>query len=597
MGGPLSLLRVLPDPAEALMERTEAAVRLTHRRGLDLLRHPALNKGTAFSTQERRSFGLEGLLPAGVESLEQQVERCWQAFQALEDPLERFQQLEVIRRSNLVLFHRFLATHLQAVLPIVYTPTVGAAIQTFSRSYRSPVEGIFLSAQQRGRLRQVLREAIEAPVDLVLVTDSEGVLGLGDQGVGGIHICQGKLAVYTLCAGLDPERMLAVTLDVGTNRDALLADPLYPGLRQPRLRGEAYLEFVDEFVDAVAAECPGACLHWEDFGTGTARTLLERHRWHLPSFNDDIQGTSGVASAAVLAACRGLGQRLRDQRIVIFGAGTAGCGIAEGLIRLLQAEGLSAAEARDRLWAIDRQGLLLRSMVDLPPLAASLARDSAELASWPQGLEPSPGLETVVKQIRPTVLIGTSTVGGAFSEPIVRAMAGTCARPVILPLSNPTALAEATPSDLLRWSDGRALVATGSPFGAVEGRTIGQCNNCFLFPGLGLAAVAMGLTAITDAMIDAGLQALADHIPASRDPEAALMPGLEEAPIVARAVAAAVARQGLRDGATTRIMAEEEVETLLDQMRWTPSYRPLRAAPTASAGATPGMEQPAPNRR
>ena len=575
---PLCPTSVLSRPAEALDAKARVCWRLTDRRGPDLLRHPALNKGTAFTEEERQIFGLEGLLPAGVETLEQQVERCWQAFRSLDDPLQRFHQVEAIRRTNLVLFHRFLADHLKAVLPIVYTPTVGAAIQGFSRSYRSPVEGVFLSANQCGRLRQVLREAIEAPVDLVLVTDSEGVLGLGDQGVGGIHICQGKLAVYTLCAGLDPERMLAVTLDVGTNREELLADPLYPGLRQPRLRGESYQAFVDEFVDAVVAECPGACLHWEDFGTGTARMLLERHRWRLPSFNDDIQGTSGVASAAVLAACRGLGQRLRDQRIVIFGAGTAGCGIAEGLIRLLQAEGCSDAEARAHLWAIDRQGLLLRSMADLSPMAASLARDPAELASWPQSPEPSPGLEAVVAQIRPTVLIGTSTVGGAFSETIVRTMAGSCARPVILPLSNPTALAEATPGDLLRWSDGRALVATGSPFGPVDGRTIGQCNNCFLFPGLGLAAVAMGLTAITDAMIDAGLQALADHIPASRQPDAALMPSLEDAPAVARAVAAAVARQALREGATTRAVAEEAVDSLLEQTRWSPNYRPLRAA-------------------
>lgn len=562
-------------PASALVNESGLSRRLTERRGFDLLRHPALNKGTAFTPEERRTFGLEVLLPAGVETLEQQVERCWQAFEALDDPLQRFHQVEAIRRSNLVLFHRFLADHLKAVLPIVYTPTVGAAIQGFSRSYRTPVEGIFLSAGQRGRLRQVLRAAIEAPVDLVLVTDSEGVLGLGDQGVGGIHICQGKLAVYTLCAGLDPERMLAVTLDVGTNREELLADPLYPGLRQPRLRGDSYQAFVDEFVEAVAIECPGACLHWEDFGTGTARMLLERHRERLPSFNDDIQGTSGVASAAVLAACRGLGQRLRDQRIVIFGAGTAGCGIAEGLIRLLMAEGCSAAEARDRLWAIDRQGLLLRSMPDLHPMAASLARDPADWTAWSASAPSSPGLETVVREVRPTVLIGTSTVGGAFTETIIRTMASACARPVILPLSNPTPLAEANPGDLLRWSEGRALVATGSPFAPVAGRTIGQCNNCFLFPGLGLAAVAMGLTVISDAMIDAGLQALADHIPASGDPDAALMPSLEQAPAVARAVAAAVAREGLRSGAATRLVGEQDVEARLDQVLWGPVYRPL----------------------
>ena len=302
--------------------------RTTELRGLALLRHPALNKGTAFSLEERRQFGLEGLLPVQVESLELQVERAWAALQSLSDALQRHAFMESLRRSNLVLFHRVLAEHLEAVLPIVYTPTVGAVIQGFSRSYRSPLEGVLLSAPQRGRLRQVMHDSLEGPVDLVLVTDSEGILGIGDQGVGGIHICQGKLAVYTLCSGLNPERVLAVALDVGTNRESLLEDPLYPGLRERRLQGDAYLAFVDEFVEAVQQECPGACLHWEDFGTGHARQLLDRYRAVLPSFNDDIQGTSGVASAAVLAACRGLGQPLTDQRIVIFGAGTAGCGIA-----------------------------------------------------------------------------------------------------------------------------------------------------------------------------------------------------------------------------------------------------------------------------
>ncbi|MFZ9850957.1 MAG: oxaloacetate-decarboxylating malate dehydrogenase, partial [Vulcanococcus sp.] len=274
--------------------------RKTELRGLALLRHPALNKGTAFSREERRQLGLEGLLPEQVETLERQVERAWAAFGTLSGDLERHAFMESLRRSNLVLFHRLLQDHLEAVLPIVYTPTVGAVIQGFSRSYRSPLEGVFLSASQRGRLRQVLRSALEGPVDLVLATDSEGILGIGDQGVGGIHICQGKLAVYTLCAGLNPERVLAVALDVGTNRDSLLEDPLYPGLRQRRLQGDAYLAFLDEFVQAVQLECPGACLHWEDFGTEHARLLLDRYRGAIPSFNDDIQGTSGVASAAVL---------------------------------------------------------------------------------------------------------------------------------------------------------------------------------------------------------------------------------------------------------------------------------------------------------
>jgi malate dehydrogenase (oxaloacetate-decarboxylating) len=547
------------------------------KRGLDLLRDPAFNKGTAFSLSERRALGLEGLLPPQVESLELQVQRCWEAFCLLQGNLERFAFVDGLRRTNLVLFHRFLADHLEAVLPIVYTPTVGAVIQGFSRSYRTPIEGVFLSADQCGRLRQVLRNALSGPVDLVLVTDSEGILGIGDQGVGGIHICQGKLAVYTLCAGLNPNRVLAVALDVGTNRPSLLADPLYPGLRQRRLEGEAYLAFVDEFVKAVQLECPGAVLHWEDFGTGHARPLLELYRSKLPSFNDDIQGTSGVASAAVLAACRGLGQQLIDQRIVLFGAGTAGCGIAEGLLRLLERAGLSRQQARRHIWAIDRQGLLLEGMADLSDAAAPLARDPAEVQHWPRDGQGRIELQTVVEQVQPTVLIGTSTVAGAFSQQVVAAMACNCPNPVILPLSNPTSLAEANPADLLAWSDGRVLVATGSPFDPVprpEGlREIGQCNNCFLFPGLGFATVAVGLRAISDGMIDAGLEALAAWIPASRNPQASLMPALSDAAAVGAAVAEAVALAGIQEGLAPEGVKEDAVAELLERARWTPHYQ------------------------
>jgi malate dehydrogenase (oxaloacetate-decarboxylating) len=576
-------------PEAATAEHTEEAKpspRHTEQRGAALLRDPALNKGTAFSPQERRQLGLEGLLPDQVEPLELQVRRVWEGFRALKDNLERFAFVDALRCSNLVLFHRFLLDHLEAVLPIVYTPTIGTVIQEFSRTYRTPVEGLFLSARQRGRLREVLREALPGPVDLVLATDSEGILGIGDQGVGGIHICQGKLAVYTLCAGLNPERVLAVALDVGTNRSSLLNDPLYPGLRQRRLEGDSYLDFLDEFVTAVEQECPGACLHWEDFGNAHARLLLERYRWQLPSFNDDIQGTSGVASAAVLAACRGLGQRLSDQRIVIFGAGSAGCGIAEGLIRLLQAEGLTAGQARRRIWAIDRQGLLLESMQGLSPVASQLARPAGEVIDWPRDAQGRIDLATVTDEVHPTVLIGTSTVAGAFTRGVVDSLARHCPRPVILPLSNPTDLAEANPGDLLAWTDGRALVATGSPFPPVERpngmRTIGQCNNCFLFPGLGFAAVAVGLSAITDPMIDAGTMALASMIPASGDPEAPLMPALPEAITVAAAVAEAVALAGVREGLALPGIQEEQVPELLRRARWQPRYQPILAA-----GATP----------
>ena len=562
-----------------LTDSLHPQVRRTSERGAALLRNPALNKGTAFTADERMAFGLEALLPWQVEPLALQVQRAWEAFQSLAGDLDRFSFVDGLRRSNLVLFHRFLADHLEAVLPIVYTPTVGKVIQGFSRSYRTPQDGIFLTADQRGRLDQVLGDALSGPVDLVLATDSEGILGLGDQGVGGIHICQGKLAVYTLCAGLHPERVLAVVLDVGTNRESLLEDPLYPGLRRRRLEGADYLAFIDEFVAAVRRHCPGACLQWEDFGTAHARLLLDRHRWQLPSFNDDIQGTSGVASAAVLAACRGLGQRLADQRIVIFGAGTAGCGIAGGLLRLLQAEGLSQAEACQRIWALDRPGLLLRSMTNLAAAAAPFARTDGEVIGWRRDSLGRIDLATVVERVHPTVLIGTSTVAGAFTRPVIEAMARHSPRPVILPLSNPTSLAEATPADLLHWTEGRALVATGSPFAPVqrpEGTwAIGQCNNCFLFPGLGYAVVAARLRAISDGMIDAGLQALAECIPASRDPYAPLMPSLGDAAGVAAAVAEAVALAAVREGLAGEGVTAELVPELLRAARWSAEYHPL----------------------
>jgi malate dehydrogenase (oxaloacetate-decarboxylating) len=560
---------------------TLKAPRHTALRGLALLRQPALNKGTGFSAEERRLFDLEGLLPAQHETLAQQVERCWQAFQAIAQPLERFAYVDGLRHSNWVLFYAFLRAHLEAVLPVVYTPTVGAVIQRFSQNYRTPQNGLFLNAAQAGRVEAVLRAASHSAIRMVLVTDAEGILGIGDQGVGGIHICQGKLAVYTLCAGLDPDCVLPVVLDVGTNRQSLLNDPLYPGLRQPRLQGAAYDAFVDEFVAAVSAVFPGACLHWEDFGRSNAKTILDRYRDTLPSFNDDIQGTSGVASAAVLAACQGLGQRLQDQRIVIFGAGTAGCGIADGLLRLLQSEGLTAPEARQRIWAVDRTGLVTHATTGVSPAALELARDPRELVDWPRNPDGVVDLQIVVDTVKPTVLIGTSTVAGAFSQAVVHSMQSACERPIILPLSNPTHLAEAAPADLWRWTDGRALVATGSPFPPVDGRVVGQCNNCFLFPGLGFAAVAVGVTRITDDMIDAGLHALAREIPASRQPAEPLMPALAEAPRIGRVVAEAIAMEAVAAGLARLARTPDEAIHCLDAAEWSPIYQPL--LPSVSA--------------
>jgi malate dehydrogenase (oxaloacetate-decarboxylating) len=567
----------------------------TRLRGAALLNHPLLNKGTAFSRQERAALGLEALLPWEVETIEQQVARCWRALQALGSDLERYAYLQGLRERNLTLFHRLLADHVDAVMPIVYTPTVGQAIQAFSRSYRSPSMGVFLSAPQQDRLAEVLRQGVagyspQGPSwrpSLLLVTDAEGILGIGDQGAGGIHICQGKLAVYTLCAGVDPAVTLPVMLDVGTDREDLRADPTYPGLRRPRLRGAAYDAFLAAFVAAVRSVCPGALVQWEDFGAANARRVLDAHRQAVPSFNDDIQGTSGVACAAVLAGLRGLGRRLADAPVVIFGAGTAGCGIAERLLRLLRREGLGEREAAERLWLIDRHGLVHTGRGELRPMVRPYAVCRDRLARMPAlaaaaDASGGPGLRQVIDAVRPAVLIGTSTVAGAFDEGIIRSLCRGCDRPIVLPLSNPTALAEVTPENLLRWSHGQALVATGSPFPPVHGRggarVIGQCNNCFVFPGLGFAAMAVGARAVSEAMIDAGLAALAGVIPAADDPDAPLMPPLAEVGAVSRTVAEAVARAAVDEGLATRAVSHAEAMERLRTCRWRPAYPEVLAA-------------------
>ncbi|WP_216904680.1 NAD-dependent malic enzyme [Synechococcus sp. CCY 9618] len=574
--------------------------RSTGLRGAALLNDPLLNKGTAFSRAERQALGLEALLPWQVETIEAQVERCWQAFGAMGSDLERYAYLQTLRERNVTLFHRVLAGHIEAVMPVVYTPTVGLAIQSFSHTYRSPSQGIYLAAPQQHQLEELLAQACAAsgggPPQLLLVTDAQGILGIGDQGVGGIQICQGKLAVYTLCAGLDPARGLPVMLDVGTDRSELLADPCYPGLRQPRLQGEAYTAFLDRFIDAVERVCPGALVHWEDFGAAHARPVLEAYRQRVPSFNDDIQGTSGVAAAAILAGLRGLGQRLVDQRIVIFGAGSAGCGIAERLWRLLQRQGLSAAAAADRLWLIDRDGLLHSGSPGMGEGARPFAK-SAEVLREHFGTPTAPsgagfGLQAVIEAVQPGVLIGTSTAAGAFDQAVVEALCRGCERPIVLPLSNPTRLAEITPANLLLWSHGRALVATGSPFGPVasadpEGRprerVIGQCNNCFVFPGLGYGAVAVGATEVSEAMIDASIEALARVIPAAADPDAPLMPPLAAVQEVSRAVAEAVALAAVAEGLARLAATPEQALERLEACRWSPEYPALQAATPASA--------------
>ncbi len=557
---------------------------VTPLRGAQLLNDPLLNKGTAFTRQERVALGLEALLPWQEETIEQQVERCWLAFETLSGDMERFAYLQVLRERNLTLFHRFLADHIEAALPIVYTPTVGQAIQRFRHTYRSPSQGVYLAAPDQARLVTLLRQAVASfgPPDLLLITDAQGILGIGDQGVGGIQICLGKLAVYTLCAGLHPGRCLPVMLDVGTDRADLRDDPHYPGWKQPRLSGAAYDAFLDAFIAAVGEVCPAALVHWEDFGAANARRVLDRHRTTVPSFNDDIQGTSGVAAAVVLAGLRGLGQSLRDQTIVIFGAGSAGCGIAERLCRLLVRQGLTPHQAADRLWLLDRDGLVHDGLPHWSEAVTPYVKRAEQVRGLAADDQGRIGLLAVIEALHPGVLIGTSTCAGAFDQAVVEALCRGVARPIVLPLSNPTALAEVTPANLLRWSEGRALVATGSPFPPVEAggkeRVIGQCNNCFVFPGLGFAAMAVGASQVSDGMIDACVEALAAQIPASQDPDAPLMPSLQEVREVSDRVAEAVALAALQEGLATRAATPEEALQCLRRERWEPVY------PTITAG-------------
>jgi len=552
----------------------------TTLRGRQVLADPRINKGTAFSDEERRELGVTGLIPSGHITLDGQVSRVYAQYQKQTTDLARNVLLNEMRDRNEVLYYQLLTRHLTEMLPIVYTPTVGQAIEQYSHEYRRP-RGVYLSVDQPDLIETSLQAPGLSPgeVDLVVATDAGAILGIGDWGVGGMGIAVGKLAVYTAAAGIDPNRALPVMLDVGTDRQSLLDDPLYIGNRRPRADEAEYDRFLDAFVTAVGKLFPGALLHWEDIGVSNARRLLDRYRYQTLSFNDDIQGTGAVNLAAVLAAARATGVSLAEHRIVIFGAGTAGTGIADQLTAAMLADGLAEDQARARFWAIDRAGLLTTATPGLGVAQRRYARPQAEVAGWLR--DDSIGgvaLAEVVHRVHPTILIGTSTRAGAFTEPVVADMAAHCARPVILPMSNPTSLSEALPADLIRWTDGRALVATGSPFPPVDYRgvryVIGQANNALIFPGLGLGVIAARATQVTDNMLAAAAHALSELV-GTATPGAPLLPEVEALRETSVAVAAAVARAAVADGvAGTRLDADlrEHVRRLM----WEPVYRPVR---------------------
>ena len=475
-----------------------------HLRGQVLLEIPALNKGTAFTLPERQALGLDGLLPPVVETIEEQSARAYKAYLRKHDDLERHIYLRQLQDTNEVLFYRLLLEHIEEMLPIVYTPVVAEACQEFSHIFRRP-RGLIISYPHRDSIRKLLQNRPHKNVSVIVVTDGERILGIGDQGVGGLGIPIGKLSLYTLIGGVPPEQTLPIILDVGTNNQERLSDPEYLGWRHERITGGAYDDFIDRFVQAVKQELPETLLQWEDFAKAHARPILDRYRDQLVTFNDDIQGTAAVAVGAILSATRVSNRLLRDQHIVMLGAGSAGIGVADFLREALVADGLSEAEARSRFWLVDRGGLLHSDRNDLSPEQRIYAQPSARVANFPRsGPDGNIGLGDVINQIDATILIGLSTLPGAFSEPIVREMARKCERPIILPLSNPTSKSEAVPEDLLRWTGGRALIAAGSPFASVDfnGRQIriAQCNNVYIFPAMGLAICAAHAKRVTDGM-------------------------------------------------------------------------------------------------
>ena len=548
--------------------------------GMELLNNQMLNKGTAFTNEQRASLGLHGLLPPQVETLDEQVIRAYGAYKRKDDDLERHIYLRALEDTNEVLFYRLLLDHIEEMTPIVYTPVVALGCQQFSQIYRRP-RGLFISYPLRDSIPALLRNRPNPQVDVIVVTDGERILGIGDQGVGGLGIPIGKLSLYTLIGGIHPARTLPIVLDIGTNNPERLQDPQYLGWRHERIIGQAYFDFVHQFVEAVKQELPETCLQWEDFARAHARPILERYRDDLLTFNDDIQGTAAVTLGAILSAVKVSGARLKEQQIVFFGAGSAAIGVADYLRNALVSEGLSEREARQRFWIVDSKGLLHTGRTDLTEEQKVYAQTPDHLAEWSRNSAGQISLAGVISKINASILIGLSTVAGSFTEPIVREMARKVPRPIILPLSNPTEKSEAKADDLIRWTDGRALVATGSPFPPVHYAdrqiAIAQCNNVYIFPAVGLGIVASRARRVTDSMLESAARTLADHSPALRDPGASLLPPLKNIRAVAVAIAIAVGREAQRIGVAPKT-TDEELIRRAKQGQWTPRY---------SADATP----------
>ncbi|WP_131781060.1 NAD-dependent malic enzyme [Legionella gresilensis] len=544
----------------------------------NLILNPLLNKGSAFTNEEREEFNLFGLLPPEVSTMEQQRARSYEAFRSRKTDLEKYIYLRDLQDSNETLYYSLLIEHITEIMPIVYTPVVGEACQSFSHIYRRP-RGVFIAYPDRKRIDQILANPHFDSVKAIVVSDGERILGLGDQGAGGMGIPIGKLALYCACSGIHPSATLPILLDTGTNNPDLINDPLYIGWRHERIRGQEYDDFVDAFIKAIKKRFPHILLQWEDFALQNATRLLDKYRNKLCTFNDDVQGTAAIATGTLLSAVQVTRIPLGEQRIAILGAGTAGCGIAELIIHAMMEDGLSEKEARKRIFMVDRNGLLLDEMKDLLPFQQQLTQTRAAIADWKLENKNNISLLDVIKNLHPHALLGVSGQPGLFTEEIIREMASHVKQPIILPLSNPITHSEATPTDLMLWTESRAVIGTGSPFGNIvkNGKLfrVDQTNNVYIFPGMGLGLISVQARHVTDKMFMVAAKALANCSPAQKDPEANLLPPLTQVREVSYQVALAVAKEAVRDN-LAKPMSDDEIETCIKSHIWEPVYVPYK---------------------
>lgn len=559
--------------------------------GIELLESAQLNKGTAFNHEERKKFSLKGLLPPAVETIEDQLLRSYRQYSLNFNALQKNIFLNNLYNTNETLFFRLISDHIKEMMPIIYTPTAGLAIQEYSNEFRRP-RGIYIAYPDLDHVDEILDNRINPKIDLIVLTDSEQILGIGDQGANGIGISVAKLMIYTIGAGINPRRMLPIMIDVGTNNSKLLNDPLYIGWRHARISRKEYDHFVSRVMEAIKQKFPGVFLQWEDFGKEKARCNLEHYQDKICTFNDDIQGTGAVAMAAILNASKLTRTKISEHRVVIFGAGTAGCGIADAIYAGMIKDGLTQEEARSRFWLMDSKGLVTEDRKNLDYFKAPYARSSDETYDWDTrgkdiglrgkdiGLKGKDiGLLDVVGNVKPTIMIGTSTVPGAFTEEVVTTMASAVERPIIFPLSNPINLAEATPQDILNWTNGMALVATGSPYDdvTINGKTISiaQCNNAFIFPGLGLGIICAQAERVSPGMMDVSIHELSRSLEIQDDPQERLLPQVSQMQDVSKNIAVAVAKQAVKEG-IARIGPEEDIEKLVSSNIWKPVYIPYK---------------------